>query len=92
MSIAFMSCVYTYECILKLNVCVFPASSASDLSAPATPNLNKTRVNESPNVDVAPTVITIADSDHQESKNNAGSGSVSRKEKRKRESKADLYR
>jgi hypothetical protein len=71
---------------------VFPASSASDLSAPATPNLNKSRVNESPNVDVVPTAITIADSDKQESKNNAASGINNQKEKRKRESKADLYR
>jgi hypothetical protein len=71
---------------------VFSASSASDLSAPATPNLNKARVNESPNVDVVSTAITIVDSNNQESKNNAASGINSRKEKRKRESKADLYR
>lgn len=68
------------------------ASSASDLSTPATPNLNKTRVNESPNVDGDATAITIADPDHQESKKNATSVLNSRKEKRKRESKADLYR
>ncbi|PNF23009.1 hypothetical protein B7P43_G10386 [Cryptotermes secundus] len=68
------------------------ASSASDLSAPATPNINRARVNESPIVDVGSTSITIADSDHQENKSNATSGINSRKEKRKRESKADLYR
>ncbi|XP_021936580.1 solute carrier family 12 member 1 isoform X2 [Zootermopsis nevadensis] len=68
------------------------ASSASDLSAPATPNLNKARVNESPNVDVVSTAITIADSGNQESKNHAASGMNSRKEKRKLEYKADLYR
>ncbi|PSN39491.1 Solute carrier family 12 member 2 [Blattella germanica] len=65
------------------------ASSASDLSAPATPNLNKTRVNESPNVDGDTTAVTIADSDHQE-KNNAVTASL--KDKKKRESRADLYR
>lgn len=68
------------------------ASSASDLSAPATPNINRTRVNESPIVDVGSTSITIADSDHQENKSNATTGVNSRKEKKKRESKADLYR
>jgi hypothetical protein len=68
------------------------ASSASDLSAPATPNMNRARVNESPIVDVGSTAVTIADSDHPEIKSNATSGANGRKEKRKRESKADLYR
>jgi hypothetical protein len=71
---------------------VISASSASDLSAPATPSLSKARVNESPNVDGIDTAVTIVDSDHQESKSNATIGINNQKEKRKRESKADLYR
>ena len=76
----------------KTDLTVFSASSASDLSAPATPNMNRARVNESPNVDVHSAAVTIAETDCQESKTNAACGTNSRKEKRKRESKADLYR
>jgi solute carrier family 12 sodium/potassium/chloride transporter 2 len=67
-------------------------SSASDLSAPATPNLNSARVNESPNVDVQSAAVTIVDTDCQESKTNATYSTNIQKEKRKRESRADLYR
>ena len=71
---------------------VFSASSASDLSAPATPNMNSARVNESPSVDVQSAAVTIVDTDCQESKTNAAYSTNIQKEKRKRESRADLYR
>lgn len=86
-----MLCVDTQMYCKCWSACI-SASSASDLSAPATPNMNRARVNESPIVDVGSTSVTIAHSDRQESKSNATSGANGRKEKRKRESKADLYR
>lgn len=66
------------------------ASSASDLSAPATPNLNKSRVSASPNAedaDSGPTAVTVHDPTQEKNKL-----SLLKKEKKKRESRADLYK
>ncbi|KAK7794045.1 hypothetical protein R5R35_012989 [Gryllus longicercus] len=66
------------------------ASSASDLSAPATPNLNKSRVSASPNAedgDAGHTAVTIVDPGQEKNKL-----SLMKKDKKKRESKADLFR
>lgn len=62
------------------------ASSASDLSAPSTPNVNKSRVNASPSA-ADSTAVTIDNEDDSKLKS-----ILSKKEKKQRESKADLYR
>lgn len=62
------------------------ASSASDLSAPATPNMNKTRVSASPNAeDGEPTSVSVTEPEQDKIK-------LSKKDKKKRESKLDLYK
>ncbi|XP_068081750.1 bumetanide-sensitive sodium-(potassium)-chloride cotransporter [Anabrus simplex] len=64
------------------------ASSASDLSAPATPNINKARVSASPNAeDAEPTSVTVTEPEQDK-----GKLTLSKREKKKRESKTDLYR